>query len=173
MLGHPPFQHQVTQLGVGQQMAVDEDGGADAGADRDEDDDPLAILTGAKAHLGQTGGIGIIQHIAGLAGDIGKQMLGIGLNPALVDIGRTLGNAVVNGGGKAAAHRPFPVKVFDQRLEGMGDGGRGGRLRRGNAMALADQFAGFGIHQTALDPRASNIHSQHMHLCCPCCVPTS
>ncbi len=152
MLGDHSFQHQMAQLGVGQQMAVDEDGGADAGADRDEDDDPLAILAGAKAHLGQTGGIGIIQHIAGLAGDIGKQMLGIGFDPALVDVGGTLGNPIVDGGGKATAYRSFPVEVFDQRLEGMGDGSRGGRLRCGNAMALANQFAGFGIDQTALDP---------------------
>ncbi len=152
MLCHHPFQHQVAQLGVGQQVTVDEDGGANPGANRDEDDDPLAILAGTKAHLGQTGGVGIVQHIAGLAGDIGKQVGCIGFNPALVDIGGTLGNPVVDGGRKAAAHRPFPVEVFYQRLEGMGDGGRGGRLRCGNAMALANQFAGFGIDQTALDP---------------------
>lgn len=57
--------------------------------------------------------------------------------------------------------------MLHQCLEGMGNGGRCGRLWRGNAMALADQLAGFGIDQTALDPRAANIHSQHMHLWCP------
>ncbi len=164
VLGDHPFQHQVAQLGVGQQVTVDEDCGADTGADRDEDDNPLAILAGTKAHLGQTGGVGIVEHIAGLAGDICKQVLGIGLNPALVDVGRALGNAVVDGGRKAATHRSFPVEVFHQSLEGMGNGGRGRRLWCGNAMALANQLTGFGIDQTALDPRASNIHSQHLHL---------
>ena len=40
VFGHHAFQHQVTQFGIGQQLAIDEDGGTDAGADGDENDDP-------------------------------------------------------------------------------------------------------------------------------------
>ena len=109
-------------------------------------------LDGNGWNLGQASRIGIVDHVAGQAGHIGKQVGGIGLNPALVDVGRALGDAVVDGGGKAAAHRSFPVEMFDQRLEGMGDGGRGGRLRRHQTMALANQLARFGIDQASLDP---------------------
>ncbi len=162
----------MTQLGVGQQLAVDEHGGADAGADRDEDDHPLAIPAVAVAHLRQTSRIGVVQHVAGLASHVAEQMGDVGLNPALVDVGRTLGDTVVDGGGKAAAHRAFPVEVFHQRLEGMRHGGRGGRLRRHQPVAFANQLARCGVDQASLDPRTTDIHSQHLHQLVPFVVPT-
>ncbi len=171
MLGDHALQDQMPQLGVGQQVAIDEDGGADAGPHRDEDDDPLAIPPGTKAHLGEAGRIGVVQHVAGQAGHVGKQMGDIGLNPALVDIGSVLGDAVVDGGGEAAAHRALPLEVLDQRLEGVCHGGRGGRLRRRDAVALANQLPGLGVDQAPLDPGPTNIYSQHLHQNLPFIVP--
>ena len=54
------------------------------------------------------------------------------------------------------AGKPQPTGPFhwkrDQRLEGVRHGGQGGRLRRGDAVALANQFASLGVHQATLDP---------------------
>ncbi|MNT59214.1 hypothetical protein D3C72_1967040 [compost metagenome] len=109
--------------------------------------------------------------MAGQTGHIRKQVGGIGLDPALVDVGGTLGDAVVNDGGEAATHRPLPFEVFDQRLEGVGDGGRGGRLRGGQAVTFTDEHARLGIDQAALDPGSPYIYSQHLHQSVPFSVP--
>ena len=109
--------------------------------------------------------------MAGQAGHVGEQVGGVGLDPALVDVGGILGDAVVDGGGEAAPHRALPLEMLDQRLEGVRHGGRGGRLRRGDAVALANQFASLGVHQAALDPGAANIYSQHLHPNLPFIVP--
>ena len=63
------------------------------------------------------------------------------------------------------------LEMLDQRLEGVRHGGRGGRLRRGDAVSLANQFASLGVHQAALDPGAANIYSQHLHPNLPFIVP--
>ncbi len=78
----------------------------------------------------------------------------------------------MDGGGKTAAHRALPVEVFHQRLEGMSHGGRGGWLRRHQSVTFTNQLARCGVDQASLDPRATDIPSQHMHQLVPFIVPT-
>lgn len=163
VLGDHPLQHQMAQLGVGQQVAVHKHGGADAGADRNQDDHPLVPLALAEAHLGNACRIGIVKYKAGQAGDLAKQSLGVGLDPARVYIRGTLGNPVMDDGRKAAPYRAFPVEVLDQRLEGVGDGRRGCRLRGGDAVAFADELSRCGIDQASLDAASTDIDSQNVH----------
>ena len=52
---------QVAELGVGHQPSVDEQRRADSGAERHDQHRSVAPATRAHAHLGKTGGIGVVQ----------------------------------------------------------------------------------------------------------------
>ncbi len=58
--GIAPVEFDVAQLGVWQQHPVREDGDADARTQRDHDDDAVVAAARAEAHLGESGGIRVV-----------------------------------------------------------------------------------------------------------------
>ena len=59
-----PFDEDVAELGVGDQHAVVEQRGADAGADRHHHHDAAARARRAEARLGDAGRVGVVEHDA-------------------------------------------------------------------------------------------------------------
>ena len=53
---------EVAELGVGHELAVDEQRAADAGAERHHDHDAGAALARAERDLGDAGGVGVVDH---------------------------------------------------------------------------------------------------------------
>ena len=154
----------VAELGIGQQLAVEEDGAADAGAKGEYDHDTLfAALAGAKGHFGDTGGVGVVkQHDLALC-HLRKQPLGIKADPALVDIGGRHGDAVADDSRKRAANGTLPGKVAHDLVHYFGDCLRRRGLRGFNAVAFADHVALVQIHNCTLDTAAADIDSQALH----------
>ncbi|CAM5284937.1 hypothetical protein SFUMM280S_03906 [Streptomyces fumanus] len=84
-----PVQLQVAQLGVGHQDAVGEDGAADAGAEGEQDDRALAAASGAEVGLGDAGRVRVVDDGHRQAAQaLAEQGPGVGVDPALVDVGR-------------------------------------------------------------------------------------
>ena len=61
-LGVVPVQFDVAELGVRDQLAVVDQGDADAGAEGDHDDQPAAAAPRAVPGLGEPGGVGVVEH---------------------------------------------------------------------------------------------------------------
>ena len=75
MLGVLAVDLDVAELGVGHEHAVVEHPAADAGAERDHDDDALAVPAGAEADLGEPGGVGVVEHEHRRAEPIGEDLV--------------------------------------------------------------------------------------------------
>jgi len=52
----------MAELHVRDELTVEEEGGADAGTQIQQKDDPCLALAGAIRNLGHPGGVGVIQH---------------------------------------------------------------------------------------------------------------
>ena len=130
VLGDTSLHLQVSQLGIRVQLAIDEDGAAQTRAYGDHHDHAIAIATLSKTHLGDAGGIGIVEHEAGTLGGLLKQLLHAGIDPAGIDIGGAEGDTVVDGRGETAADGALPVEVVDQLFE---------------RLAIASGVAGCGV----------------------------
>ncbi len=87
VLGIPPVELEMAQLGVGDQGAVDEEPGSDAGPERENEDDPLAFASRAETHLGQARGIGVVDDVHVASGCLGEERVGVGANPRRIDVG--------------------------------------------------------------------------------------
>ena len=62
MLGLLAADLEVAELGVGQQHAVVDHRRADAGAERQQHDDAGVVAARAELLLGQSGGVGVVEH---------------------------------------------------------------------------------------------------------------
>ena len=71
----------MAELGVRNQLAVEENGGADAGAKRQQNDDAHAALTRAKADFGDTCGVRVVDHRHRTAHVTGKKLARVGAYP--------------------------------------------------------------------------------------------
>ena len=163
-LGVVAVELQVPELGVGHQMPVHDQGGTDARAQGEHDDQSVDAPAGAVAGLGQAGAVGVVE-----GGDRTAQRLGEGLgdvrpDPRLVDVGRQLGHAVLDdrrddhADGRPRLRGTLAVLQHgDDLADDLADGFRRGRLRRGDAVALPDQIADLQVDDPALDAGAADI----------------
>ena len=138
----------MTELGVGHQRAVDEEGAADAGADGQQQDRAAHAFAGAVGDLRQAGRIGVVddQHVAP---DGRADLLGAGQptqpasilaavvrRPSRTTPGRPQPTGRSAGTSMPASTQPTTVAmVCRDRL-------RLGRLRRLLAHALAHELGG-------------------------------
>ena len=79
---------QVAELGVGHQPSVDEQRRADSGAERHDQHRSVTSATRAHAHLGKTGGIGVVQKRHRPVDARSEQRPGVGADPASIDVRR-------------------------------------------------------------------------------------
>ena len=149
----------MAELGVGQEGAVDDDGGADAGSLSGEDDDSIAALSGAVGDLGDTGGIRVIECDDCAAEITLHELVDINVHPGLVEVRHVGDHAVKNGGreGDADRHADLHVELVDDLAAHCGNSvgccGIWGR----NTNLLADVFTGFQIDERTLDARSADI----------------
>ena len=91
---------------------------------------PVRPLRRAVPHLGQPGGVGVVDDVDVAAGGVGEQRVGVGADPGAVDVGRRADHAVADDGRHRHADRPARVgEPAEQLDEHLGDGLRGRRLR--------------------------------------------
>ena len=80
LLGFLATNHKVAEFGVREQFAVEENRRADAGAERQQNDDPVAVLARAEANFGDSCRVRVVDHRDRSADMPGKS------SPALVPI---------------------------------------------------------------------------------------
>ena len=61
-LGVVPVEFEVSEFGVRHQRAVDEQAGPDPGTEGQHDDDTGTATPGPESHLGDSRGVGIVDH---------------------------------------------------------------------------------------------------------------
>src|SRR6516162_5922204 len=77
----------MPELGVRKELPAGKERGADAGAEGEHDDRAGAIAAAAEAHLGDAGGVGVVQHQHRTPERLRGERLAIGADPALIDVG--------------------------------------------------------------------------------------
>src|SRR5688572_26630453 len=143
-LGLHAVEFQVPEFGVRYQLAVDEQGAADSRAQAQHQDRAHDVAGRAEVHLGESGGIGVID-----GDDLSLEAQGGGLGQRLADPGLR----DVGGGVHRAGHD----------YTGKGDGvhhfADRGHRGRGDRTAFADQGAPVQVNDGRLDRRASDIYT--------------
>ncbi|GGU21551.1 hypothetical protein GCM10007979_20200 [Nocardioides albus] len=160
-LGVVAVELEVTELGVGNEHAVIEERRADAGAERRHDDQSAAALRGAVAHLGQAGGVGVVDHVHVAAGGRGEDRVRVGADPGLVDVGRGVDHPVAYDARNGHPDLAVAVReVREQFHEDLGDGLGGGAFGRRDAYAFRGELAGREVDRGTLDAGAAEVDAE-------------
>ena len=109
---------------LGTSSTVDEQRAADAGAERDHHHDALLVATGAEAHLGEAGGVGVVQHDERTPDRLAEPLGDVLPDPRLVDVGGGLGHAPADDGRERRADGPVATELGDDLGDDVGDGRR-------------------------------------------------
>ncbi len=134
---------------------------ADPGAEGQQHDDAGLVAPRAVVLFGQARGVGVVEDRHPLAAQGGADdVVGVGADPGLVDVGGGLHHPVDDHAGVGDAQRTGPVEVSDHVGDGFGDGLRCGGLRGEQLEALTDEFAGVEIDDAALDPAAADVDTE-------------
>ena len=96
LLGVEAVELDVAELGVRHETAVDEQPGADAGAEREDDHDAAATAPGAERHLRHTRRIGVVDDGDVTTGGLREERVDVGADPRLVDVRGAVHHAVAD-----------------------------------------------------------------------------
>jgi hypothetical protein len=168
VLGGPPLRVlatdlQVTEFGVGDQDAVDEQGAADPGAERHHQDRAGLAASRAERHLRDARRVGVVQQPDLLPGRLGQQGPGVQADPPFVQVGRRPGHPVHHHPREGDADGPGPGEGVHELADDPGHGVRSGRLRRRDLYPVGQELARFQINGRRLRPRAADIDAQRVH----------
>ena len=147
----------MAELRVGHELAVEEHAATDARAERDHEHDTFAILTGTEAELGEARGVGIVEEQHRHPQPVGEQLVGVGPDPFLVDVGGRHRHAVLHHRREGRSDGTVPVEVVDHLGHDVGDRLRSGGLRREYAVALAREVAFLHVDRRTLDAGATDV----------------
>ncbi len=154
------MQLHVPELGVGEQLAVDEQRRADAGAEGQHDDRALHAAARAQAHLGEAGRIGIVEEQrTGAPQRAADERRAVRADPGLIDVGggacppclTTVGKGEPDRGRSPPAAAPRAaamVGIIASGVEGCGVGAE---------MSSPDQAPGSTSTSARLDGGAPDI----------------
>ena len=117
-------------------------------------------LARAEGHFRHARRVRVVEHVDFLAGDALEQRVGVGAYPAFVDVGGAVDDAAPHHRRKGAADVALIVEVFDDFFDRFSHGLRARGLRRGDAVAVGEQFAFFGVDERALDARTADVDTE-------------
>ena len=107
MLGVHPLELDVPELGVRHEVALDEHGAPDPGAEGE--DEHHALPPGdSETELGDPGGVGIVEQDDGAADGFGEQLAAVHTDPIGVDVGRRENRPLPHHTREGAPHRTVP-----------------------------------------------------------------
>ena len=160
---HFAAQFNLPQLGVGHQAAINKQRRANAGAEGQDHHQARAATPGAEAHLGQSGGVGVIEHRDWAAHRLPEQ-LGDGLaDPILGDVDRGQRPAMPHRSRKSTPDRPRPAKMPDQLRHHLAHGLGLGPLGRRDTQPFGSHVAGSRVHRRALDTGSTDVDAKNLH----------
>ena len=110
------------------------------GAERQHEHDAGAARAGAEAHLGQPGGVGVVDDVDVAARRLGEQGVDVGADPRVVEVGRAQRHAVADDAGeRRRRHGPPCSKWSTSRHDDVGHRLRRRRLRGRDLEAVVEQ----------------------------------
>ena len=150
----------MAEFGVRHEHAVDEQPRADTGAEREHHHDALTTGGHAVPHLGQPGGVSVVDHVHADTERLGEDLVGVDVQPRLVDVRRRSDDAVANDRRKCAPDRALPAVMADELDHDLGHrlGGRG--LRCVDSVAVGDQRSGCEVDDRRLHPTAADVDAE-------------
>ncbi|AGF72650.1 acyl-CoA synthetase [Corynebacterium halotolerans YIM 70093 = DSM 44683] len=154
--------NEVSELGVREQPALGEEGGADAGAEGEEDDRTLGGGGLAEGDLGQAGRVRVVEDtdLPVLAQVPVEQLVDIGADPGGVDIRRGQRHLLPDDRRQCDADRAVPLLLPEDLRDDLRDRVRGRRLRRRDLGALADELPVVEVHARPLDAGAADVDAE-------------
>src|SRR6202789_1093323 len=155
-----PRDLKMAEFGIRHQFAVDEQCGADARAQSEQEHGARHAACGAVAQFRESGRVGIVDGDYG-APQAGAGQVGEGFSdPCLVEIGCRMNRAVAYYAGKRQSHRVIAGDVRYRSLQG-GQQSFGGVLRRRRyTEAVAGECARAQIHQRAFDRGSADVDAE-------------
>ncbi len=150
----------MAEFGVRHERAVDEEARADAGPERQHHHHTVTGGFGPETHFGETGRIGVVDHVNGLPQRLGEDRVGIHLEPRLVDVRGRPDDAAADDRREGAADRAGPVVVANEFDDDLGHCLRCCRLRRVDPVSLGDEFARREIDRCRLHAAAADVDSE-------------
>ena len=160
MFGLVAVELEVPELGVGHQRAVVEQARPDPRSEREHDDDAVAAATGAVAHLGQPGSVGIVDHVHRTARGGGEHGVDVRADPRLVDVRRATGDSLAHHRWKGHADVAFPLEVVDELAHHRGHRLRSRRPGREDLVTLGGQRPGREVDGGRLHPRTADVDAE-------------
>ena len=161
VLGHGALDLDVPQLGVRDQHAVVDHRRADPGAEGGQEHQPATAGGSAVLHLGEAGGVGVVDHVDLATGGLAEDPVGVGAEPGVVDVGGRVDHAVAHDAGDGDADRAGRLREVPEELDEHlrhRVGGRG--LGSADAHALGGEVAAREVHGCALDARAAEVDAE-------------
>ena len=154
---------QMAQLSIGQQLPVDEDGAPDTRPQGQHKHDAIVSPAGSKFHLGDAGGVGIVEQQHRAPGFPLEQLLAVGANPGLVHVGGAIGHAVPNDRRECAADGTLPAKMAGYLSHDIAHIFWHRWLRGRQAIPPGGQYPLFDVNHRAFDTGSSNVNAQDLH----------
>lgn len=151
----------VAEFGVGEQITVEEEGGADSRAEGEKDDGAEPRGRVSEPGLCQSRGVRVIEHGDVTAGEMATEEFGdIGSDPALVDVGGRACDLALYYRRKGDADGAIPLEMAHDLDHLGGHSLGGGNFRSGDLVAGRVKFAGGQIDDGTFDTGASDVDAQ-------------
>src|SRR5690606_22980575 len=124
-----------------------------------------AVAAGTEVHLGEPGRVRVVdQGHRQTAEAVAEQHPGVGVDPALVDVGRRAHRgAALHHAGEGDPDRAGPAEVVDDLFDAVGHRVRGGRVRGQDLVALLREVPLAEVDRGALDPGSADVHAEDLH----------
>ena len=166
-LGVVAVKLQVAQLGVRDQHAVVDEGGANAGAQGDDSDQAVTVTALTVGCLSQARCVSVVEAVDGAAVQrLAHDLLQVGVNPGVVHVSSGEDHAVLHHCGEVDADSGLGVRCQVAALQlvhytaynlshSLGGCGLGGV----DAEAVGHEVTGAQVNDAALNAGASNVHT--------------
>ena len=153
----------MAELSVRNELAVEDQRGADAGAQRGGDDQAVLALGCAELLFGKTGRISVVHHGDRTAASFGEHFGDVHANPRLVQIGHIaelLAN--MNRSGECDADRSGlrNLKMLELLANDFANGLRSGNLRGEDLQTRFSKFALLEVNRGCLNAGATNVNAK-------------
>ena len=166
-LGVVAVKLQVAQLGVGDQLTVVDEGGADAGAQGDDSDQAVTVTALTVGCLSQACCVSVVEAVDGAAvQSLAHNLLQVGVNPGVVHVRCGEDHAVLHHCGEVDADSGLGVRCQVAALQlinyaayNLSHSGGGCGLGGVDAEAVGHEVTGAQVNDAALNAGASNVHT--------------
>ena len=153
----------MAELGVRNELAVENQRGADASAQRGGDDEAILALRGAELLLGKTGGVSVVHHGDRTTASFGEHFGDVHADPGLVQVGhvaKLLAHMNRSREGDADRSGLRNLEMLELLANDFADGLRSGHLRGEDLQTRFGELALLEVNRGGLNAGATNVNAE-------------